>query len=128
MAENFDVSNFIGINSEGMTILQNAKLFVTNVVPRKEYVNGKATDNVVGSNVTVEFDRHQKYVGSFVVATDLVLNAQDWIDKDVNVSISEVKIYSRTKKNSSYSTVEVSLHGNVSLASDNVQSYQGSLS
>lgn len=128
MAENFNINNFIGINQEGLNVLKDSKLFVTKVTPRKEFVNGKATDNIVGSNVTVEFDRHQNYTGNFVIVTDLVLNSQDWIDKDVNVSISEVKIYSRTKKNSSYSTVEVSLHGNVSLTSDNIQNYQGSLS
>ena len=114
MAEKFNISDFIGITGKGIEVLQNSRLFVTDVRPRKKYVDNKPTDEVVGSNVTVEFDRHQGYTGDFVIATDEVL-PDDYIDKDVIVTVTDAKVYSRTSKGSSYSSVEVSLHGTVQL-------------
>lgn len=114
MAKKFNIIDFIGITKEGAEVLQNSRLFVTDVRPRKKYVDNKATDEVIGSNVTIEFDRHQNYTGDFVIATDEVIS-DDYIDEDVIVNITDAKVYSRTSKGSSYSSIEVSLHGTVQL-------------
>ena len=114
MAEKFNIADFVGITEEGIEVLQNSRLFVTDVRPRKKYVDNKPTDEIVGSNVTVEFDRHQSYTGDFVIATDEVIS-DNYIDEDVIVNITDAKVYSRTSKGSSYSSIEVSLHGTVQL-------------
>lgn len=119
MAEKFNIADFVGITKEGVELLQNSRLFVTNVRPRKKYVDNKPTDEVIGSNVTVEFDRHQGYTGDFVITTDEVIS-DDYIDEDVAVTVTDAKVYSRTSKGSSYSSIEVSLRGTVQLV-DSVQ-------
>lgn len=115
MAEKFNIADFIGVTEDGIKLLKNSRLFVTDVRPRKRYVDNKPTDKVIGSNVTVEFDRHQGYTGDFVIATDEVV-PDDYIDKDVIVTVTDAKVYSRTSKGSSYSSIEVSLRGTVQLA------------
>ncbi|WP_057906272.1 hypothetical protein [Ligilactobacillus araffinosus] len=117
MAKKFNIGDYVGITEAGVDILNNSRLFVTDVRPRKKYVDNKVTDEIIGSNVTIEFDRHQSFVGDFVIATDEVIS-DDFIDKDVVVNIIDAKVYSRTSKGSNYSTVEVSLHGTVALAND----------
>lgn len=115
MAEKFNIADFVGITKEGVEVLQNSRLFVTDVRSRKKYVDNKPTDEVIGSNVTVEFDRHQGYTGNFVIATDKVIS-DDYIDEDVVVTVTDAKVYSRTSKGSNYSSIEVSLRGTVQLA------------
>lgn len=114
MAEKLNIIDFVGLTDEGKQILETQKSFIADARKRVKYVDGKATNDTDGVVLTIQVARGEKFANSrynLIVVDDL--DVENVLDKDVVVHIENAKVYAKSSKNSSYATVEISLHGSV---------------
>lgn len=114
MAEKLNITDFVGLTDEGKQILENQSSFIADAKKRVKYKDGKPTDDTDGAVLTIQVDRGERFANArYNLIVDDDVDVENALDKDVIVHIENVKVYARTNKNSTYASVEVSLHGNV---------------
>lgn len=119
MAEKLNITDFVGLTDEGKQILENQSSFVADAKKRIKYVDGKPTDEFDGAVLTIQVNRGEQFANSrYNLIVDDDVDVKNVLDKDVIVHIKNAKVYARTSKNSTYVSVEVSLHGKVEFVND----------
>lgn len=123
MAEKLNISDFVGLTEEGKQILESQRSFVADARKRVKYVDGKATDEYDGAVLTIQIDRGERFANSrYNLIVEDNFDVEKILDEDVIVHIRNAKVYARSSKNSTYATVEVSLHGSVEFVNDETNS------
>lgn len=119
MAEKFNITDFVGLTDEGKQILENQSSFVADAKKRVKYEDGKPTDEFDGAVLTIQVNRGEQFANSrYNLIVDDDVDVENVLDKDVIVHIESAKVYARTSKNSTYASVELSLHGSVDFIND----------
>lgn len=118
MSQEIDFLNnkMIGLKETAKDTLEGQQLFIADARPRYSYDDGKRTDEVVGTTITVQVERdHDNPLSSrtFDLQTDQVLNVENIIDESVSIKIDDVKIWASSRRNSTYAEPRVTLHGTV---------------
>ena len=84
-----------------------------------KYEDGKPTDKFDGAVLTIQVNRGEQFANSrYNLIVDDDVDVENVLDKDVIVHIENAKVYARTSKNSTYASVELSLHGSVDFIND----------
>lgn len=119
MAEKLNITDFVGLTDEGKQILENQRSFVADARKRVKYVDGKATDEYDGAVLTIQINRGERFANArYNLIVDDDVDIENVLDKDVIVHIENAKVYAKTSKNSTYASVELSLHGSVDFVND----------
>lgn len=119
MAEKLNITDFIGLTDEGKQILENQSSFVADAKRRVKYEDGKPTDDYDGAVLTIQVNRGERFANArYNLIVDDDVDVENVLDKDVIVHIENAKVYARTSKNSTYASVELSLHGSVDFVND----------
>lgn len=114
MAEKLNITDFIGLTDEGKQILENQSSFIADAKKRVKYEDGKPTDKFDGAVLTIQVDRGERFANArYNLIVDDDVDVENVLDKDVIVHIENAKVYAKTSKNSTYASIEVSLHGSV---------------
>lgn len=116
-----DFSRHVMVDPAFLSDLEAQDLFVFDMVPRYAYEDGKRTDKVAGTTVTLQVVRSATNPLSnfqFAVITDQVLERETWLDEDVHLTVDRdaTKVWARSSKGTTFAQVEVSLHGRLTLA------------
>lgn len=119
MAEKLNITDFVGLTDEGKQILENQSSFVADAKKRVKYEDGKPTNEYDGAVLTIQINRGERFANSrYNLIVDDDVDIENALDKDVIVHIKNAKVYARTSKNSTYASVELSLHGSVDFIND----------
>lgn len=119
MSEKLNIADFVGFTEQGCQLLHDQKSFIADARKRVKYVDGKPTDETNGAVLTVQIDRGERFANArYNLIVDDDVDIENVLDKDVIVHVENAKVYARTSKNSTYASVEVSLHGSVDFVND----------
>ena len=119
MAEKLNITDFVGLTDEGKQILENQSSFVADARRRVKYEDGKPTDDYDGAVLTIQINRGERFANArYNLIVDDDVDIENALDKDVIVHIENAKVYAKTSKNSTYASVELSLHGSVDFIND----------
>lgn len=119
MSEKLNITDFVGLTDEGKQILENQRSFIADARKRIKYENGKPTDETDGAVLTIQVNRGERFANArYNLIVDGDVDVENVLDKDVIVHIENAKVYARTSKNSTYASVELSLHGSVDFIND----------
>lgn len=116
-----DFSKHVLVDPAFLSDLEGQELFVFDLMPRYAYEDGRRTDKVTGTTVTLQVVRSATNPLSNLqlsVITDQVLEREQWLDEDVHLTVDRdaTKVWARSSKGTTFAQVEVSLHGHLSLA------------
>lgn len=116
-----DFSKHVLVDPDFLSELEGQELFVFDLVPRYAYEDGKRTDKVAGTTVTLQVVRSATNPLSnlqLTLITDQVLEREQWLDEDVHLVVDRdaTKVWARSSKGTTFAQVEVSLHGHLALA------------
>lgn len=121
MAEKLNITDFVGLTDEGKQILENQSSFIADAKKRIKYKDGKPTDDTDGAVLTIQVDRGERFANArYNLIVDDDVDVENVLDKDVIVHIENAKVYAKTSKNSTYASVEVSLHGSVEFIGETI--------
>lgn len=121
MAQQIDLLSMVDLKESAKTSLEGQQLFVADARERYEYEDGKRTDKVVGTTVTLQVERDSDNPLSshvFDLQTEQVLDPDGLLDKSVSVHIDSARIWASTRRNSTYAEPQVSLRGTVQVLGD----------
>lgn len=115
-------SDFIGISPVGKSILEQLDWFVEGVCAWIEYKDGKRTENVLGSTVSLRNDFRCPVAPNMGLSVHVEMEpekAQMLELKEVSMKIISARPYVR--RSGSYASIELSILADISLREDSKQ-------
>lgn len=119
MARTVDLLSMIGLKEAAKNTLEGEELFIADARQRFAYEDDKRTDKVIGTTVTLQIVRNVDNPLSsqtFDIQTDQIFDVEDILDKSATVKIEDVRIWSSSRRNSTYAETHVVLRGTVEVA------------